>query len=97
MAANLLGNTLFALWHIPLQGFNWSLAGVFVSGSLATWAYELGGLPAAGAAHGTVNALSSLIGFGLSAGRPSSSVSAAAPLALSLPPGGFLTARFSYR
>lgn len=103
LAANLLDNALFSLWHIPLQGFNWSIAGVFLSGSLATWAYEVGGLPAAGAAHGMVNALSSLIGFGLSAGvpQPSSPPSAtAAPLDIALSPGslsgGFFTVQVSY-
>lgn len=103
LVANLVGNTLFSLWHIPLQGLNWSIAGVFVSGSLATWAYEVGGLPAAGAAHGMVNALSWLMGFGLSAGVPQGNSptsaapgSAPTPLSLSMTPGGFL-ARFSYR
>lgn len=75
--ANLATNALFALWHIPNQGLNWSTLGVFASGALCTWAYELGGVPAAGAAHGLVNASSDLVGFFLYGGAERKRSSAA--------------------
>lgn len=94
-------NTLFALWHIPNQGLNWSIAGVFASGALCTWAYELGGVPAAGAAHGLVNAMSGLVDFYLYGGQArkladgSRKESSNAP-ALAVGTIGPLSVRFSY-
>lgn len=70
LPASVLSSALFAVWHGPIIGWSWNLAGTFVLGLVIDAIYETGGLPAAGAGHGLANAAVFLLGWSMTSGVP---------------------------
>lgn len=70
LPASIVSSSLFALWHIPMQGFGWGQVGIFVLGLIIDGGYETGGLPAAAAGHGLANAAAFMARWVMTAGVP---------------------------
>lgn len=95
LPASIVSSALFAAWHIPIQGFNWTIPSVFILGLIIDGAYETGGLPAAAAGHGLANAaayiVTSLMLSGVpTAKEPKVASSNASPVSTYLSPEGMV-------